>query len=49
MADQKMNWNINLAEIRYLEVSDITNYRLKFIIATFKSTYPIWRTEKINK
>ena len=28
MTDQKLNLNINLSEIRYLEVPDIINYKL---------------------
>ena len=28
MTDQKLNLNINLGEIRYLEVSDIIDYKL---------------------
>ena len=37
MADQKLNLNINLGEIRYLEVPDITDYKSEFITQTFKN------------
>ena len=30
MADQKLNLNINLGEIRYLEVPDIIDYKLDY-------------------
>ena len=51
MAGQKLNLNINFGEIRYLGVPDVTNYELEFITEEFKTTDPIWRTEriKINK
>ena len=43
-----MNLNINLDEIRYLGVSDITDYKLGFITQKFKTMDPIWRTEIIK-
>ena len=46
MADQKLNFNINLGEIRYLEVPDITDYKLVFITKKFKTMDPIWRTDQ---
>ena len=51
MADQKLNLNKNLGEIGYLEVPDITDYKLVFITRKFKTMDPIWRTEiiKINR
>ena len=51
MADQKLNLNINLGEIWYLEVSDITDYKLVFITKKSQTMDPIWRTEiiKINR
>ena len=51
MAEQKLNLNINLGEIRYLEIPDITDYILEFITQKFKTMDPIWRTEiiKINR
>ena len=51
MADQKLNFNINLGEIRYLGVPDITDYKLVFITQRFKTMDPISRTEiiKINR
>ena len=51
MVGQKLNLNINLGEIRYLEVPDITDYKLMFITQEFKTMNPIWRTEiiKINR
>ena len=51
MAGQKLNLNITLGEIRYLEVPDITDYKLVFITQKFKTMDPIWRTEviKINR
>ena len=51
MADQKLNLNINLGEIRYLQVPDITDYKLDLITKKFKTMDPIWRTEiiKINR
>ena len=36
MADQKLNLNINLDKIRYLEVSDIADYKLELITQKFK-------------
>ena len=48
MADQKLSFNINLGEIRYLEVPDITDYKLVFITKKFKTMDPIWRAEKIK-
>ena len=47
MADEKLNFNINLGEIRYLGVFDITDDRLEFITQKFKTTDSIWRTEII--
>ena len=51
MADQNLNLNINLDEIRYSEVSDITDYKLEFITKKLKTMDPIWRNEiiKINR
>ena len=51
MADQRLNLNINLGEIWYLEVPDITDYKFVFITPKFKAIDPIWRTEiiKINR
>ena len=51
MADQKLNFNINSGEIRYLEVPDITDYKFVFITQKFKTMDPIWPTEimKINR
>ena len=51
MADQKLNFNMNLGEIRYLEVPDITDYKLVFMTQKLKTMDPIWRTEviKINR
>ena len=51
MADQKLNLNINLGEIRYLKVPDITDYKLELIIQKFKIMDSIWRIGiiKINK
>ena len=42
------NLNINLDEIRYLGVTDITDYKLEFITEKFKTMDPIWRTEIIK-
>ena len=45
MADQQLNLNINMGEIRYLGVLDSTNYRLEFITQKLKTTdliWPIW-------
>ena len=36
MTDKKLNLNINLGEIRYLGVSDITDYKLEFITQKLK-------------
>ena len=41
MADQQLNLNINLGEIRYLGVPDVTDYRLEFITQEFETTDPI--------
>ena len=50
MPDQKLNLNINLGEIQYMElVPDITDYELEFITQKFQTTDPIWRTEVIIK
>ena len=51
MADQKLSLNINLGEIRHLEILDITDYQLVFITQKFKTMDPIWRTKiiKINR
>ena len=48
MAGQKLNLYINLGEIWYLEVPDITDYQLVFITQKFKTMDPIWRTEIIK-
>ena len=48
MADQKLNLNINLGKIRYLEVPDITDYKWGFITKKFKTMDLIWRTEVIE-
>ena len=42
MAEQKLNLNINLGEIRYLVVPNFTDYKLEFITQKFKTTDPIW-------
>ena len=51
MADHKLNLNINLGEIQYMEamVPDITDYKLEFITQKFQTTDPIWRTKIIKK
>ena len=51
MTDQKLSSNINLGEIRYLGVSEITDYKLEFKVQKFKPENPIYRTEiiKINR
>ena len=48
MADQKLKLNINLGEIRYLGVPDITDYKLELITQKFKKIDPIWRTDIIE-
>ena len=48
MADQKLNLNINLCEIQYMGVPDITDYELEFITQKFQATDPIWRTKIIK-
>ena len=48
MADQKLNLNINLDEIRYLGVPNITNYKLGFITQKLKTIDLIRRTEIIQ-
>ena len=48
MADRKLNLCINLGEIRYLGVPDITDYKLDFITRKFKTMGPIWQTDIIN-
>ena len=45
MTDQRLNLNINLGEIRYLRVPDITDYRSEFITPGLEATDLIWRTE----
>ena len=47
MTDQKLNLN----EVRYLGVSDITYCKLEFITKKFKTMNLIWRAErtKINR
>ena len=40
MTDQKLNLNINLGEIRYLEVPEIIDYKM-FMTQKFKTTNPI--------
>ena len=47
MANQQLNLNINLDEIRYLGVPNITDCRLELITQEFKITDAIWRTEII--
>ena len=42
MANQKLNLNINLGEIRYLEVPDVIDYKLEFITQKFKTMDLIW-------
>ena len=49
MVDRQFNLNINLGEIRYLGVPDITDYKLEFITQKFKTTGRIWWTEIIKK
>ena len=51
MSDQKFNLNINLGEIRYLGVPEITDYKLQFLTKKFKTMDPIRRTKmiKINR
>ena len=44
ITDQQLNIHINLSEIRYLGVPDITDYRVEFITQKSKTTDPIWRT-----
>ena len=46
--EQKLNLNINLGEIWFLGIPNITNYRLEFINHKFKTPDPIWWTEIIN-
>ena len=48
MADHKLNLNINLGEIRYLGVPDITDYKLEFITQKFKTMDSIRGTKVIN-
>ena len=48
MADQQLNLNINLGEIRYSGVPDITDYKLEFITKKFKTMDPMWGTEIIK-
>ena len=43
-----MNQKLNLNEVRYLGVSDITDYKLEFITQKFKTMNPIWQTERIK-
>ena len=45
MTDRKLNLDINLGEIRYLEVTD---YKLKFITWKFETMDAIWWTEIIE-
>ena len=45
MTDQQLDLNLNLCEIRYLWVPDITDYRLEFITPEFETTDLIWRIE----
>ena len=46
MADQKLNLNVNLGEIRYLKVPDITNYKWELITKKLKNMDSIWRTKE---
>ena len=48
MADQKLNLNINLYEIRFFGLPDITDYKLECINHKFKTMDPIRRTEMIK-
>ena len=49
MADQKLNLNVNLGEIQYLGIPDITDYKLELITKKFITMVPIWRTQIIKK
>ena len=49
MANQKLNSSINLVEIQYLGIPDITDYKWELNTQKFITMDPIWRTEIMKK